>query len=346
MVLFDQALIGFFDIREKDVAAVGAEYIRICGFIMPLSFVAGVAEGTYNTSGNSRTPFLLTGIGLILNVILDPVFIFILAMGVKGAAIATLISQAVSGAAMLSALLFFRARPFEHYSLKISPDPKKIKMIFKWSVPIGMESLLFCFLSMVTSRIAASFGADALAIGKIGGQIESLSWLIGGGFGSALIAFIGQNYGGEKWERIRQGTKLSIFVMLLWGTFVSFLLLVFGAAIFSLFLPVPHLITLGKRYLFILAFAQIPYNVEIVSSAALKGTGRTLPPSVVSAVCHTIKPILAYILSLTELGLHGIWIGITVTSIIRSLWICAWHMIADKKARSVRRLAAASTRLN
>jgi putative MATE family efflux protein len=336
MVVFNQSLIGFFNFNEKEIAAVGAVYIQICGITMPLNFMAGVAIGTYNASGNSRTPFLIAGLGLALNIVLDPIFIFTLGLGVKGAAIATLIAQSISGTVMLSALLLNKNRPFEHYSFRFRPDLNKIKMILKWSVPIGLESIFFCFLAMVTSRIQASFGADAIAVSKIGEQIESLSWLIGGGFGSALIAFIGQNYGAEKWERIRQGTKLSAFAMTLWGAFVTFLLLVPGAAIFSFFLPVPRLIPLGRLYLFILAFAQLPMNIEIVASAAFKGTGRTIPPSLVSIVCNIIRPILAYILSRTDFGLYGIWIAISMTAIFRSLWVCIWYLAAEKKTRGIR----------
>jgi Na+-driven multidrug efflux pump len=184
---------------------------------------------------------------------------------------------------------------------------------------------------MVTSRIETSFGADAIAVSKIGGQIESLSWLIGGGFGSAMVAFIGQNYGAQKWDRIREGTKISAIAMAVWGSFVTFLLLVPGGAIFHLFLPDPNLAGLGKEYLFILAFCQIPMNIEIVAASTFKGTGRTLPPSIASIICNIIRPLLAYWLSQTSLGLHGIWIAISIIAIVRGAWVCIWYIMVEKK---------------
>jgi Na+-driven multidrug efflux pump len=185
---------------------------------------------------------------------------------------------------------------------------------------------------MVTSRIAASFGANAIAVGRVGSQIESLSWLIGGGFGSALVAFIGQNYGAGKWRRIHRGTRISAGAMTLWGSFVTFLLIVLGGAIFSVFLPDPALISLGAQYLFILAFAQLPTNLEIVAASAFKGTGRTIPPSLASIVSNVLRPPLAYVLARTSLGLDGIWLTITITSVLRGLWICLWYLLAGKKA--------------
>ena len=333
MILFSRSLISFFNFREEDVASEAAAYLIITGIPMAANFVAGVAAGTFIASGNSRTPFILNGVGLIANVILDPVLILYLGMGVKGAAIATTVSQIVSCSALIIALFVSKGRPFEHYSLRFKPELAKLKMILKWSLPIGLESIFFCFLSMVTSRITASFGANAIAVNRVGAQIESLSWLIGGGFGSALVAFIGQNYGAGKWQRIHRGTRISVGVMILWGSFVTFLLIVLGGAVFSVFLPDPALISLGARYLFILAFAQLPTNLETVAAAAFKGTGRTIPPSLASIVSNLLRPPLAYILAKTSLGLDGIWIAITLTSVMRGLWICLWYLLEGGKRK-------------
>ena len=336
-IFFSKSLIGFFNFREKEVTTMGAEYIKITGIPTMLIFIASVAIGTFNASGNSRTPFIINSISLAANVILDPIFIFVLKMGIRGAAIATVIAQLLSCCAILIALFVSKARPFTRYSLLIRPDLKKIIRLFKWSVPIGLESILFCILSMLCSRLEAVFGADALAVGKTGAQIESLSWLIGGGFGSAMVVFIGQNYGARKWERIHQVTRISAIIMSLWGLFITLLFISFGGNIFSLFLPAPSLVILGRRYLLILAFAQISMNLEAVASGAFKGTGRTIPPSLASIICNVIKVLLAYILSHTSLGIYGIWIGITISTVTRGAWICIWYIAAERKNRLVRK---------
>jgi putative MATE family efflux protein len=329
MLLFNDSLAAFFGFREAHVARDAADYLAIVGFSMPVTFVSAVAVGTYNASGNSRTPFLLNGLGLAANVILDPLLILGLDMGVRGAAIATVISQFLAGIFMICALAFFRDRPLGRYSFRLKPDKKKLLLILKWAIPIGLESILFCFLSMVTSRIEASFGANVVAASKVGSQIESLSWLIGGGFGSALVAFIGQNYGAGKAERIRRGVCISAAAMALWGILVTLLLFFAGGFVFSLFLPDPDLLKLGIPYLRILAFCQLPMNLEAVGAGAFKGTGRTIPPSLASIVSNIIKPILALILSKTSLGLYGIWVAVCATAILRGLWICLWYIWSE-----------------
>jgi len=339
MVLFNRSLIGFFNFREAEVAAVGAEYLFITGIPMPFVFMAAVVVGTFNASGNSRTPFILHAMGLAVNVILDPILIFFLGMGVKGAAIATAISELISCTAILFSLFISKARPFELFPLRFRPERAKIIILLKWALPVGLESILFCFLSMICSRLEASFGAEAVAVGKIGSQIESLSWLIGGGFSIALVAFIGQNYGAEKWERIQKGTRIAAVTMAIWGSFVTLLFIILGGKIFSLFLPDPELAALGKRYLFIFAFAQLSMNLEGVASGSFKGTGRTIPPSLVSIVSNATRPPLAYLLSRTSLGLDGIWIAITAASVVRGLCICLWYLAVERKRRRKRQAA-------
>ena len=331
MIFFNKQLIGFFNFQESKVADDAATYIFFCGFPMPFVFLSSVAVGSFNASGNSRTPFLVHALGIVFNIILDPIFILFLGMGVKGAAIATVISEAFTCSAILIALFVSRNRPFERYSFRFRPEPEKIKRLLKWSVPIGVESILFCFLAMVTTRLETAFGAGAIAVSKIGAQVEALSWLIGGGFGSALVAFIGQNYGAEKWERIHQGTKVSAIVMAIWGSAITLFLITLATPIYSLFLSDPDLIALGAQYLFIIAFSHLSMNLEIVASSSFKGLGKTIPPSIASITCNIIRPISAYILSRTSLGLQGIWIAISATTVLRGIWICLWYLFYRKK---------------
>jgi putative MATE family efflux protein len=291
-----------------------------------------VIIGTFNASGNSRTPFIINSIGLIANVILDPVFILVLGMGVQGAAIATVISQVIGCLGLIIVIGWSRDRPFERYGLRtLRIEKEKIVSMLKWSIPIGLEGLLFCFLTMITSRIEASFGADAMAAGKVGSQIESLSWLIGGGFGSALVAVIGQNYGAKKLNRKHRGVRVSAAAMALWGLLITALLFFAGGTLFSFFLSEPKLVVLGTRYLRIFACCQLVMNLEAVAAGAFKGTGRTVIPSAVSIVSNVIRPALALLLSRTSLGLTGVWIAVVITTNLRGLSICLWYLFSKKE---------------
>jgi putative MATE family efflux protein len=333
MLFFKRELAGFFNFKEQHVAEATADYISVVAIAMPVTFVSSVIVGTFNASGDSRTPFMLNGLGLLANVILDPLFILVLDRGIRGAAEATVISQLIVGAGMIWAITRFKGRPFERYAFFIRPDMGKIRMIFTWALPIGLENIFFCFLAMLASRREASFGAHAMAVSKVGSQRESLSWLIGGGFGSAIVAFVGQNYGAEKRDRIRRGMRASALLMTVWGLLVTVFLWTGGRYVFALFLPDPELLALGVSYLHIFALCQLSMNLEAVASGGFKGKGRTIPPSVASISSNVLRVILAYLLSRTSLGLYGVWIGITISANVRGLWICLWYVFSERKHR-------------
>lgn len=326
-MIFSRPLIGFFNMQEQNVVEDAIDYLVITVSVTPAVFIAGAVAGTFTASGNSRLPFVINALGVILNVVLDPVLIMGFGMGVIGAAIATSFAQVVVCVLSVIAIRWRRTCPLGAFRFRHKPDKEKVAQIFKWSTPVAAESMLFTVFSMVISRFIAVFGADAIAANKIGIQVESLSWLIGGGFSSALTAFVGQNYGAGKWGRIRSGVRIATIVMAIWGVIVTLILFFAGGAIFSLFLPDPKLVEIGASYLRILATCQIVATLEGVGAGSFRGIGKTLPPSVASIVSNGSRVILVYFLAKTSLGLDGIWWGIAIGAGVRGLWIFLWLLI-------------------
>lgn len=337
MILGSRVLAAFFPFREPALAEETAAYLGIIGWGMFPSFVSGVIASAFTATGNSRTPFILSAAGLVCNALLDPVCILVLGWGIRGAAAATVLSQLLVFVLMITGVVRFRDRPFETCLFLGRIDLRRLVQILKWALPIGLESLLFCFLSMLCSRIEARFGAKVMAAGRIGSQIESMSWLIGGGFGSALVIFVGQNFGAGKPERIHRGIRISAAVMGVWGVLVGAVLCVAGQFVFSIFLPDPEIARLGRYYCFIAAAAQIPMNLEAVWSGGFKGTGRTLPPALVSITANALKPVLAALLSRTSLGLFGVWAGVSCAAMIRGLWLGLWYWASERRPRPLMR---------
>lgn len=335
LVFFRSPLISFFNIREQHVVADSEAYLAIVAVSVPFTYLTSVLAGAFNASGNARTPFYLSCAGLILNMILDPVLIFVLDLGVMGAAIATSTAQAFVFVIYLIAMKKSRSRPFDTYKFIRRPQWAKVKMIFKWAIPVCLESLLFCLLSMITARFEAGFGADAIATSRVGSQVESLSWLVGGGFGSALIAYVGQNFGAKKWDRIYKGVRLSLVLMGIWGVAITGLLFFGGGFLFQIFVPDEALLGMGTAYLQILAFAQLPMCLEAVAGGAFKGMGRSVPPAAVSIITNTLRVPAAYLLSLTPLGLSGIWIAIALSSVIKAAWALTWYLVSARKQKKL-----------
>ncbi|MDR1972840.1 MAG: MATE family efflux transporter [Treponema sp.] len=342
LLIFREPCIGFFRFREEQVTSDAVVYLSIVAAFMPMNFAMAVLGGAFTAAGDPRTPFIAMAIGIAANVILDPLFILVLDLGVAGAAAATVISQCLVLLTVLIGYFGMGIKPFAGFRLDGPIEKAKIAQIFKWSTPIALENIFFCFLSMITSRIEAGFGANAVAVSRIGSQVESLSWLVGAGFGSALVVFIGQNYGAGKEARIRAVIKLSAFIMTGWGLLVTAFLWFVGSYVFALFFPGPELLGLGTSYLRILAFCQLSMNIEAVGSGAFKGRGNTIPPSIVVIATNALKPVLAWLLSRTGLGLYGVWVGVVISANLRGVWMNLWYLVHSRKRGEGAALSAKS----
>ena len=113
--------------------------------------------------------------------------------------------------------------------------------------------------------------------------------------------------------------------------FVTAVLVVAGGFLFRLFLPQPHLVEMGVSYLRILAFCQVFSALESAGAGAFRGIGKTLPPSVVSITCNAVRVPAAYLLSLTGLGLDGLWWGVVLGAILRGIWIFVWCLVMFRR---------------
>lgn len=163
-------------------------------------------------------------LGLVGNMILDPLLILGVGpfprMETTGAAVATVTAQILVFAVLVFRILTSRMEPnilrevhlFSRYSRKF------YKNIFRIGFPTAVQSMIYCMISMVLTRMVSGFGAAAIATQRVGGQIESVSWNTADGFASALNAFTAQNYGAKKHDRIRHGYRISFGILCYMGT--------------------------------------------------------------------------------------------------------------------------------
>ena len=324
MVLFRGPLTGFFKL-ESGVARNAERYLAIVGVAVPFTYVSAAINGIFTASGNSRVPFLANAAGLALNMLLDPLLIFGLKMNVVGAAVATASAQMFVTLILALALFRSKGRPFETFAVFRRLSAAHVRRMVSWSLPISLESLCFTLLSMLTTRIVSAYGTGALATVQVGNQIESLSWLVAGGYGSAVTAFVGQNYGARQQHRIDQCVRMSMSVMVVWGMIVSLVLFFFGGALFMVFLPERELLPLGIQYLRILSVCEIAVCIENVGSAAFRGSGQTRQSAIASISSNCLRVVLAYVLSKTPMGIYGVFVAVTFATIVRGGSIVLWY---------------------
>jgi putative MATE family efflux protein len=330
LALCSERLIGFFHVREISVASEARNYLVIVSSAVPAVFISGAIAGTFTGAGNSRAPFLINACGFALNAILDAIFIFGFGMGVAGAAIATAISQFFACAVSIVCLFKKRDRPFERYVFFTKINWKALLRILQWTVPLSVVSFCFTFFTMFISRLAASFGAGAIAVYRVGSQIESICWLVGEGTATSVAAFVGQNYGAGMWNRIKSGIKIALLSWCSWGVFVTFIMIFAGRRAFGFLLPDPALLDMGQSFLRILAICEVFGCLEAISFGAMRGLGQTIPQFAVSISCNALRVPIAYGMS-RVLGVNGVWYGITVTASMRGFFAFVWFYRGMKK---------------
>lgn len=323
LFVFRHQIIGFFDIRDPNVVKMAVDYLTIIALGVVFHFLNPLFSAILNSTGNSLTPFKTNTLGLIANIIIDPLLIFgfgpLPPLGVKGAALATIMSQF-----FVSLIFFFIGKKYNtiysHVKLFLKPSIKTIKNIIILGFPPFMQVGIHSLIAMAITKILSDFGPVAIAVQSIGSQIESITWMTAEGFSSAISAFVGQNFGAGKTKRIRDGYLQGIQILGGIGIFTT-LLLIFGAqALFSLFVPNDIVaIREGIVYLKILGLSQFFMTIEIGTTGAFNGLGRTIFPTINGIVLNVLRIPAALVLSKTILRLSGVWWAISLSSILKGI---------------------------
>lgn len=326
LILFRNQLVGFFRLGDLEINNMAIKFLVVVSIGMIFSFLNPLFTGIFNASGSSKIPFLINTIGLIVNIIFDPILIFGLlgfpALGVVGAGIATVGAQAIV------TIIFIIAFIKNGYSLGLKNkkyiDKTTIFKICKLGIPTALQNCSFAFFAMIIGRLVSSWGPVAIAVQKVGSQIEAISWMTAEGFGAALTAFVGQNYGANRWDRILKGYKATMILAASIGLFATLLLIFAGKSMFGIFIPEVEAIEAGGTYLRILGFSQIFMCIEITTAGAFNGLGNTVTPSWISIILTGIRiPIGMFLSGIASLGLNGIWWSISGTSIIKGIILLA-----------------------
>ncbi|SMP68266.1 MATE family efflux transporter [Anoxynatronum buryatiense] len=316
LYLFNRQLIGFFRIDHPLVERDARHYLMIMSLGMVFVFLNPIITCIYNGAGYSKAPFKVNAMGMAANMVLDPLMIFGLNLGVRGAALATVFSQMLVTLVLVRMLI--RNRPFPQFRFRGGWSSGLMREIGRLGAPVALQSGLFSVYSVLLARIVAGYGPAAMAAQKVGVQIESISYMTAHGFAIALSSFTGQNMGAGKPGRVKQGIKTAGGVMFVFGVITSLILVVFARELFMIFIREEATVVIGTRYVRILGFSQLFMCLEITFSGGFNGLRKTTPPALVSILFTGLRVPAAYLLARESLlGLDGVWWTITGSSWIK-----------------------------
>lgn len=324
-LLFLDPLIGFFNLTDPEAYETAKVYMLItCGLII-FSFLNLTLTGLFTAQGDSRSPLMANLLGLVGNMILDP--LLILGVGpfprleTVGAAVATVTAQILVFAVLAFRIFTSRLEPNVLRGVRLFSrhSGKFYKNIFRIGFPTSIQSMIYCMISMVLTRMVSAFGAAAIATQRVGGQIESVSWNTADGFAAALNAFTAQNYGAGKHDRIRHGYRISFGILAVWGLIITAAFVFLPNPIAGLFFHDAESLSIAVNYLIIIGFSEGFMAIELMTIGALSGLGLTKLCSIISILLTGARIPLALVLSHTEMGLSGIWWALSLTSIVKGI---------------------------
>ena len=327
---FSRGIISLYGLSDN-ITFNAVNYLKIISTALPFVFMSAAFSGIFNACGRTIVPFYINGVGLIMNMILDPLLIFVFHMGTNGAAVATWIAQFTVFILFVYKLKFKKAL-FNGIPFIVSLKKEYTKKILKLGVPVALLNTLFAFVNIILGKSASAQGGHlGLMTLTTGGQIEAVSWNTSQGFSSALSSFVAQNYAAGKKDRITKAFQITIGLASFFGLLSSFAFIFYGNEIFSIFVPEVEAYTTGGRYLTIDGYSQIFMMIEITTQGMFYGVGRSLPPAIISIGCNYFRiPLSIWLISL-GMGLDGIWWSISITSIMKGIICIVWLYLIRKK---------------
>ncbi|HEX3275184.1 MAG TPA: MATE family efflux transporter [Gemmatimonadales bacterium] len=280
-----------------------------------------VITAAFRSAGDTRTPFLLLGGSVLLNLVLDPVMILgwgpVPALGVYGAALATVLTR---GLGFVVGLELLRRRG----GLRLDLSLPVARTIARIGLPTMLTGVLFSAIYMVLVRVVGRFGTPAIAALGVGHKIEGAGYMVCIGFGLAAETLVGQNLGAGQPGRAREAGWLTVRLASVPAVLLALVFMAAPASLAGIFTSDPAVVHDASRYLRAAGVAQLVMAFETVLEGALTGAGYTFYTMLVVVGISAIRVPLAGLVA-ASFGLAGIWWMLALTAMARaaamtSLW--------------------------
>ena len=285
-VLLSPQILIWMDTPES-VLPQSVTYLRIY-FAGSLFFVMyNIFVGILQAVGDSRHPLYYLMVSSVVNLVLDVVFIEFVHTGVGGAALATVISQAVSALLCLVHLL----RSKECYRLflrKLGFDPFLLREIIRLGLPSGVQNSIIAFANVLVQSNVNFFGEMAMAGYGAYTKVEGFGFLPINSFTMALTTFVGQNLGGREYERTRKGVRFGVLTTVLLAEGIGVVIFLLAPQLIAAFDATPEVVQFGtdKARTAALFYCLLAYSHSI--AAVLRGAGKAVVPMFTMMVCWCV----------------------------------------------------------
>jgi Na+-driven multidrug efflux pump len=254
-------------------------------------------------------------------------------MGIQGAAIATVSAQFITLVTFI--IIYKKHNPnLKIFNLK-NFNFQAMKEILSIGLPVGVQSMLFTVISIYIGRVVFSFGANVVSGQRIGVQIEQLTWMISGGFQSAITVFVGQNFGAKTYSRIKRSLFDISAILIPYALVITMLLLFIPETLLRIFIDDDQAVEAGVNYLKIISISQVFMIVEGIGTGFFNGIGKSFIPSIVGIIGNTSR--IPLVIWLTDLYQEkGIWWSLNFSTVFKAFLIIIFFILFIRNLNEMR----------
>lgn len=279
--------------------------------------------------GNSKAPVVFIGISTVVNIVLDILFVAYFKMGIKGAAVATLIAQLIS--AILMIIYFFKTNECIDLSKENRVfESKLFTTMVQYSFFTSLQQSIMNFGILMIQGLVNSFGMAVTAAFSAAVKIDTFAYVPVQDFGNAFATFVSQNKGAKEYERIQKGFKFSILTSAIFSLCVSIFIYIFANNLMEIFVSEKEIIQIGVEYLRIEGAFYVGIGILFLLYGVYRGIGQASMSVVLTIISLGTRVLLAYSLS-GIFGLHMIWWAIVIGWFLADFVGLGYWIIKKKK---------------
>jgi len=309
-----------------EIMAITEDYVKIILSGIVFIFLYNFYAYVLRSFGNSVTPLIFLGTASVINIVLDIIFVGFMDFGVKGAAYATLIAQAVSGLG-LTLYSVVKERELRIKLTDIKFDKKEVLEVVRMSSAASVQQSVMNFGILMIQRLVNSFGTTVMAAFTVAVKIDTLAYMPAQEFGNAFSMFVSQNYGAKKNDRIKECVKKSFKISGAFCIAVSAIVVAFSKNLMKIFVSADEtqIITTGAQYLVTEGAFYVGIGLLFLLYGYYRGINKPEMSLVLTIISLGTRVVLAYILSGFEtIGVFGIWIAIPIGWILADITGCIY----------------------
>ena len=287
-------------------------------FLMGYNFIGTVLRAL----GDSKTPLKFVLIAVVLNTILDPLFISGFGWGIKGAAYATVLSQAV---AFLLGIWYTLLHKLAPLSVPFLPTKEQVWLIVKLGIPSGLQMMVIYAGVTAIMSVVNSFGGAVVAGFGASQRIDSLITLPAMALGTAVNSMAGQNIGIGRWDRVKEIAKYGALYNLAIMLVIAVLVFILAKPLTSLFIEEKEAVSFGTDYLMIVAFFYPFIGLNFILNGIVRSSGAMYQVLILNILSFwLLRYPLTYICS-SLIGQNGIALGMGISFILSSIFSFSYY---------------------